>query len=522
MHTTQVREFAQFLERANKGEAKLVVVDPRFSIAAGKAWKWLPIRPNTDMAFLLALINVILNERPEGRVLYDEKYINRYAAGLEELKETVSTYTPEWAWPICGIRPEDIREVAYELGRNSPNVLVHPGRFSSWDGNNVQRIRANAILNALLGAWGREGGFFVSDKPYVPQYPMPPYPESEIGQCDKGEYPIGPIPSVRNIVRTALTGKPYPIKALVVCGANILECLPKKEDTIKAINNLDFFMVVDILPVEQTGYADIVLPDCTYLERMDEISVKNFKQNFVTVNQPVVDPMYDSRPGWWIARELGDRMGLDEYFRWADIEEYNDTRLKAAGLSLSELKKTGIIPLQTGPVFIEDGKDLRFLTPSGKIELSSSILSSFGQYPVPVFIDEPERPIPGYFYLAFGRSPLQSFSRTQNNRISLAADSGDQFWINVDAARTIGVRDGRKYKLADILGNESPFMVEAKVTWGIRPDTIYFTHGFGHEDKRLKAAYGRGASDSKLMTEIKTDPIMGATGMRGNFVKVVV
>jgi thiosulfate reductase/polysulfide reductase chain A len=165
---------------------------------------------------------------------------------------------------------------------------------------------------------------------------------------------------------------------------------------------------------------------------------------------------------------------------------------------------------------------LRFLTPSGKIELSSSILSSFGQYPVPVFIDEPERPIPGYFYLAFGRSPLQSFSRTQNNRISLAADSGDQFWINVDAARTIGVRDGRKYKLADILGNESPFMVEAKVTWGIRPDTIYFTHGFGHEDKRLKAAYGRGASDSKLMTEIKTDPIMGATGMRGNFVKVVV
>jgi len=522
MHTTQVREFARFLERANEGKAKLVVVDPRFSVAAGKAWKWLPIRPNTDMAFLLALINVILNERPDGRALYDEKYVNDYTAGLEGLKETVASYTPEWAYPICGISPEDIREVAYELGRNNPNVLVHPGRFSSWDGNNVQRIRANAILNALLGVWGRRGGFFVADKPYIPKYPVPSYPVSEIGQCDKGEYPIGPIPSVKNIVRSILTEKPYPIKALIVCGANILECIPQKEETIKALDKLDFFLAVDVLPVEQTGYADIVLPDCTYLERMDEISVKNFKQNFVTVNQPVVEPMYDSRPAWWIAREIGRRMGLDEYFEWKDIEEYNNIRLGGAGLSLTELKKTGIIPLGTGPIYLEDGKNLEFSTPSGKIELSSSTLSSFGQYPVPVFTGEPERPKQGYFHLSFGRSPLQSFSRTQNNRISLAVEGGDKFWINVDAARNIGVIDGRKYKLMDAEGKESPFTAEAKVTWGIRPDTIYFTHGFGHEDKRLKVAFGRGVSDSKLITEIKTDPIMGATGLRGGFVKVVV
>ncbi|MEJ2068614.1 MAG: molybdopterin-dependent oxidoreductase, partial [Deltaproteobacteria bacterium] len=90
MHTTQVREFSRFLKRANEGKAKLVVVDPRFSIAAGKAWKWLPIRPNTDMAFLLSLIHVILNERPDGRALYDEGYVNTYTTGFEELKETVA------------------------------------------------------------------------------------------------------------------------------------------------------------------------------------------------------------------------------------------------------------------------------------------------------------------------------------------------------------------------------------------------------------------------------------------------
>ncbi|MCI0482045.1 MAG: molybdopterin-dependent oxidoreductase, partial [Candidatus Dadabacteria bacterium] len=239
MHTTQVREFASFLEQANQGNAKLVVVDPRFSIAAGKAWKWLPIRPNTDMAFLLALIHVIVHEQPSGRLLYDEEYIRAYTTGFEELKAETSPYTPEWAWPICGIKPEDIREVAYELGKNSPNVLVHPGRFSSWDGNDVQRSRANAVLNALLGAWGRKGGFFVSDEPHIPDFPEPPYPESERGHCDKGQYPINPMPSVRNIVETIRTEKPYPIKALIVCGANILECLPGKENTIKALDNLD-------------------------------------------------------------------------------------------------------------------------------------------------------------------------------------------------------------------------------------------------------------------------------------------
>jgi thiosulfate reductase / polysulfide reductase chain A len=522
MHTTQVREFATFVKNANEGNAKLVVVDPRFSIAAGKAWKWLPIRPGTDMALLQALINVLLNEEPDGRPLYNVDYVNKYTTGLDELRATNLPYTPEWAWPITGIEPKDIREVAYELSKNSPHVLVHPGRFSSWDGNDVQRIRANAILNALLGGWGHKGGFFVSDKASIPKYPDQPYPKPEKGGVDKGEYPLGPFPSVNNIIKAALTEKPYPIKALVVAGSNILSCLPRPSDTIKAIKNLDFFMVADTLPVEQTGYADLVLPDCTYLERMDEISVKNFKQNFVTVNQPVVEPLHNSKPGWWMCREIGLRMGLDKYFGWKDIEEYNDTRLKAAGLTLKELTKTGIVPLATGPVFLEEGKGLTFSTPTGKIELSSSHLSGFGQYPVPVFENEPVKPGPDFFFLTSGRSPLQSFSRSQNNRISLAVDNGNQFWINVDSARSIGVRDGKKYYLQDKNGVKSTFKAKAKVTHGIRPDTIYLTHGFGHEGKKLRAAFGVGVDDAKLITKTKADPIMGATGMRGSLIKVVV
>ena len=522
MHTTQVREFASFVRRANDGDAKLVVVDPRFSIAAGKAWKWLPIRPVTDMALLLSWIHVLVHEQPEGKPLYNVEYVERYAGGFEELKESVAPYTPEWAWPITGIEPVEIRAVAHELARHAPNVLVHPGRFSSWDGQDTQRSRANAVLNALLGAWGHRGGFFVSDRPSIPRYPHPPYPNPERESCDSGEYPLAGMPSVDNIIKTIASEEPYPIKALVVCGANILSCLPRPRDTVAALDNLDFLMVVDTMPVEQTGYADLVLPDCTYLERMDDISVKNFKQNFITVNQPVIDPLYESRPGWWMAREIGRRMGLSDYFDWENIEEYNETRLAQAGLSLKDVTETGIMPLSTGPIFIEDGKELTFSTPSGKIELSSSKLAGFGHYPVPQFTEMPRRPYPGYFYLAFGRSPLMSFSRSQNVEMCAAVDKGDRFWINVDAARMLGVQDGHDYYLENGDGYRTPFKVTAKVTWGIRPDTIYFTHGYGHADKRLSVAFGRGASDAELISDVKTDPVMGASGMRGNFITVVV
>jgi len=236
----------------------------------------------------------------------------------------------------------------------------------------------------------------------------------------------------------------------------------------------------------------------------------------------VADPMHESRPGWWMAREIGHRMGLEDYFDWEDIEEYNETRLAQAGLSLKDVTEKGILPLATGPIFIEDGKELTFKTPSGKIELSSSQLAKVGHYPVPHFNEMPQRPQPGYFYLAFGRSPLMSFSRSQNVEMCAAVDKGDQFWINVDAARMLGVHDGHDYYLENTDGYRTPYKVTAKVTWGIRPDTIYFTHGYGHRDKRLSVAFGRGASDTELISDIKTDPIMGASGMRGNFITVIV
>ena len=150
MHNTQVQELAEALGRG----AQLVVVDPRFSVAASKARYWLPIKPGTDLALLLAWMNVMLEEKA-----YDAEYLAKHAVGLEELRAHVADKTPEWAYPITGIRPELIRDSARLIASARPASLVHPGRHTTWYGDDTQRARAMAILAALLGSWGRRGGY---------------------------------------------------------------------------------------------------------------------------------------------------------------------------------------------------------------------------------------------------------------------------------------------------------------------------------------------------------------------------
>ncbi len=161
-HSAQVNEFAQ----AIRNGASIITVDPRFSVAAGKSKFWLPVKPGTDMALLLAWINVIIEEE-----LYDKEYVKNNTTGFEKLKKSVAKNTPEWAYPITSIKPELIRETAREMAKHAPATLVHPGRHVVWYGDDTQRVRAGAILNALLGSWGRKGGFYLPVEAEIPGIP---------------------------------------------------------------------------------------------------------------------------------------------------------------------------------------------------------------------------------------------------------------------------------------------------------------------------------------------------------------
>ncbi|MDR3692895.1 MAG: molybdopterin-dependent oxidoreductase [Fimbriimonas sp.] len=511
MHNTQVQELADAIGQG----IHIVTVDPRFSVVASKSQRWLPIKPGTDLALLLAWINVLLEEG-----LYDKDYIVKNAIGLEELRREVSGYTPEWAFPHTGIEAGTIRAVARDLGAHRPGALVYPGRHVTWYGDDTQRLRAIAILGALLGSWGHKGGFYHPSKAKLPPYPMPAYPKPSRQAADgTADRFLFASEGVANGLRDAtLTGKPYPIKAWLVYGTNLMQSLPNPKETIEAMQKLDLMVAIDTMPAEITGYADVVLPECTYLERYDDLSAPPFRTPFISLRQPVVQPMFQSKPGWWIARELGLRLGLKEYFPYKDIEEYLDSRLRRAGTSLSELKEKGTLTFPEGALYDSESAPAKFATDSGKIELYSEKLKKAGFDPVPKYTPPDPGP-PGFLRLLYGRSPVHTFGKTVNNPHLAELQPENEVWINTDTAREIGIEDQSYVTLENQDGAKS-MPVKAKVTERIRPDCVFMVHGFGHTDRRMKLAYGRGADDTGLTTKYKVDPLMGGTGMRVNFVRI--
>lgn len=509
MHNTQVQEFAT----AIGADATVIVVDPRFSVAAAKAKYWLPIRPGTDLALLLAWMHVIVTEK-----LYDIDYVERYGYGFEQFAAYLAPFTPEWAYPETGIEPDVIRATAREMCHHKPASLVHPGRHVNWYGDDAQRSRAIALLNALLGNWGRPGGFFYPASLDVPDYPYPAYPKPARSTLDNPghKYPFAHESITTGIREATITGQPYPIKGWLVYATNLLHALPNEAETLAAIQQLDLLVVVDVIPSEIAGYADVVLPESTYLERHDELNVEFFKTPFVALRQPVIASPDDQKPNWWIARQLALKLGLGAYYPWEHIEEYLEYRVTGAGLDWDALKREGLIRGAHQPIYFAEGVPDTFDTPSGKIEFYSNQLAEHGFDPIPRYTPPDPGP-PGAFRLLYGRAPMHSFSRTQSNRLLSDLMRENVVWINAVAARRLGFADGDWVQLRNQDGVVSN-RIQVKATQRIRGDCVYLVHGFGHTAKGQPHSYRRGASDAGLITRYKTDPLMGGTAMSVNFV----
>ena len=527
-HNTQLQEFAQ----ARKHGAKVVVVDPRCSTVATKADKWLPIKPGTDTAFLLALANVLITEKR-----YDRAYIEKYALGFAQLEAHVQPFTPEWAAQITDIPAMTIREVARALAANAPRAVLPPSRHTVWYGNDTQRLRALYIVNALLGNYGRQGGFFIATSPYLEKFPTPDLPlEPASGGCsgatgsdhepegfkpraDKGKF-FARTTAIQELIEPMITGKPYPVKGLIAYGVNLFHSIPLVERTRAALEKLELYVAIDVLPQEHVMYADVILPEATSLERFDDLFPVAHKTPFIEARFPAVEPLWDTKPGWWIARELGIRLGLERFFPWKTIEEYLDYRLQMIGSSLEDARRKGTI-IQRGKPYLEDwekDKQNPFGTPSGKIELYSETFKQAGFDPLPTF-EAPEEPPRGAYRLLYGRHPAHSFGRTQNNWVLMSQYLENEVWLNTAEAARLGLNTGDYVMLENQDGaTDGPIMVRA--TERIRRDCVYVVHGFGHRAGGMRIAQGRGASDARLQTRYKLDPISGGAGLRVNFVRL--
>jgi thiosulfate reductase / polysulfide reductase chain A len=514
MHNGQIQEMSDAIDKG----AAIITVDPRFSTAASKSKYWLPIKPATDIALLLAWIHeLVYNEN------YDKKYVEKYTVGFDQLKEHVKDFTPEWAYGITTIRPDLIRAAAKEMADASPAVIVHPGRHVTWYGDDTQRIRCIAILNALLGSWGRRGGFYRPAKPDIPsaKHPEFPVPAKPWQETLDGRFPLADLGVANALIDASIPApeKPALVKGWIVNATNLIFTIPDQKRTLEAIQNLELLVAVDTMPMEITGWADVVLPECTYLERYDTLRDSPHRKPQIALRMPATEPMYDTKPAYFIARELAKKLGLESFFPYEKLEDLLDWQLKQMGSSLEEMQRIGVKTLEreADDIYFAPGEEVEFYTPTGKIELYSDAFAEAGFDPLPKYTPH-EEPPEGFYRLIYGRAPMHTFSRTANNANLTDIMDENTVWVNPKVAREWDLKNDQYIFLKNQDDIISDFPIKVRITERIRWDSVYMVHGFGHKEKKLSRCYGKGISDTQMITKVRIDPIMGGTGMRGNFV----
>jgi len=286
------------------------------------------------------------------------------------------------------------------------------------------------------------------------------------------------------------------------------------------MRSLDFITKVDMIPTEGALWADLIIPEASYLERHDDIlAVLDHPQPFVALRQPAVSPVGQAKDLYWIVRQLAHRMGHDDCFTQPDVTGYLDARLAPLGVTYKQLARKGIHLLEEQQPFLAEGEDFRFETPSKRIELYSETMRSRGYQPVPTFEPVKQPPL-GWFRLVSGRSPYHSFARTQNLPRLMEKDPQNLLWLNQGVAKAKGLANGDEVFLQNEDGLRTG-PIPLLVTPAIRTDVVYMVHGYGSRSRALSRAYAGGVSDNALTSRFQADAPTGGTGIRVNFVQLV-
>ncbi len=502
------------LMTAMQGGCKLVVLDPRFTKTAALAHEWHAIAPGTDMAFMLALMHVLIFEE-----LYDKAFVAEKTFGIDELREHVRKYTPTWAEGECGIPAEDIARIAREMAAQAPRAMVYPGRRSSDYSDSSQIRRSFAIVNALLGNWDRPGGLLgarqVGLKAGVPHH-APWYDDNPFERADSGRVPMlieeeGSFVIMRDAV---LSGEPYPVKGWFFYKTNPMGTAPDRAKTMAMFEAMEFVMCMDIMMTDSAWLADLVLPGQTYLERQDPASGLQGSSACACVVQrdPVVPSMYEARPVFEVCKELAKRLDLGEHFDFT-IEEYRNKQLEDLPDAHEALARDGVYYNPSKVYGIYEGQIYKTL--SKKIELFNQRYAQMGLDPLPVYT-APEKPKAGSFRMVVGRDALHTHSSTQNNALLHQFTRSNTLWIHPTPAAQLGIRDGERVRVTSSVGEG---VLRAEVTEAIREDTVYTLTGYGAISKGLSLVHDNGLSISAIL-ESKYDAICGNAVLHETFVTV--
>ena len=552
-------------KRTQRRGLKTIVLDPRFTNTAAKADRWYAINPGTDLAFVLALTYVAINEE-----LYDKEFVTKHGVGFEDYKKHILSkkYTPEWAEKITGIPASEIYKTAREF-MAAEHPIYYQGRRSVFAKNDFQLRRAMAIFQALSGNLDKKGGIIYGKKLELPKEEVnaPMYAQVKERFDTEGiaipSQKTGSWIVFRNMV---LEGKaPYPIRAMFIRKHNPMSGVPNTKKTEEFLKKMDLNVVIDILPSDTAMYADVILPEASYLERTSPVASYGALEPAIVQRKAAIKPMFETKVPEQIYKELAEKLskplweitkkydedvqeeikgmskeeeekyykenGFDLADAWEkSVEESNKERvIKAFGEEAWKiLEEKGVYypniekyHKQLNPneyqYYPEDKKNYTTKKDDLKVVFNFKNLAKKGVDPMPTWHDEWNFKVPeGKFRLVTGRHAQFTQSGTTNNVMLRDLIPTNYVWINSRVAKEKGIKFG---DLVEVKSSVGKVTIKAYPTEKIAPNQIFMLHGFGGSSPLMEFAYGNGANDAAII-EDKIEPVYGAAVMHETNVEI--
>ncbi len=460
--------FWTFAQQAKRAGARLIAIDPYASDTALKCHDHIALLPGTDAALALGMMHVLID-----RNLLDHDYIARYTLGFEALKARASEYDPQRVAGICGLRPEQVIDLAVAYGTTAPAAIrLNYGMQRVRGGANA--VRAIVSLPALVGAWREAaGGVLLSASGHVPM------DAQALTRPDLLPGWPGRTPRVINMstIGQALNDANPPIEAMIVYNSNPVAVAPDSEQVIRGFAREDLFTVVlEHFQTDTADYADYVLPATTQLEHFD--LHKTYGHRYLVVNHPAIAPVGQARSNADVFRDLAARMGFDDPALKASDREiaaaalrWDDPRM--AGKTLNDIEQAGWIKLSMPDATFAQGG---FPTRSGKVEFYCEALAHQGEDPLPQWVAPYESAhaapeLAKRFPLACISPPARNFmNSTFVNIASLQRpDDVPVCELHPEDATTRGLSDGQQVR---VFNDRGAFLARLRITERCRPQLV--------------------------------------------------
>lgn len=551
-----------WIRNAIKRGAKLIVVDPRVSFSAKRADMHLRLRPGSDPALLMGWMHVIINEG-----LYDKEFCAKWTVGFDQLKERVQEYTPQRVEELTWVPAEQIVAAARMYATSGPSIIPwNPA--TDQISNSTQALRAMTSLRAICGYLDARGGELLMgyhpnvvtedeialthmlspeqrakqlllDKAKVLSYEFwEEYNEASekvYGRKWASQVLAGALANPAAVVRAMSTSQPYPVKAFLNSGSDPVTAFTDGKHVREGFMNLDLLVSHDIFMVPTAQMSDFILPAATWGEKYDLHNHWDW-HTFMIGGDKAVEPLGEAKDEYYFWRELGMRMGQEQYWQPKTQREWFEWRLSKTASNFDEfMAQGGVANFPEHPVIGSNPQYKKyektgFATPSGKVELYSETMAKYGYDPLPSHVEQPGTLVsnpelaaeyPLYYFIGAKGDP---YFQQQGRNISSLRRLAPEPWVELypETGYELGLSDGdfvtvesptgKITAVAKFSDDAHPKVVRVPYRWWL-PEQAPYAPGFSGIDQ---------VCDNMLTSDapMYADPEQGIPSLRGMPCKV--